>query len=273
VPQVRAKDALSPESDLLGNTLRRDVVGICDEVEPLKLELVEGETYEQTQGTCTRALPACVRRDPVSDRAAVTLIVDSEPDAADDCGSDRHRKTLLVRCDLTSYERKRIRVRIWRRNRRDPPRHLRVVAAGNNGIDVVLGPRTKHEIAVAKLHTSSVETTDELLRPRQRTPLGPVRLCVQETRASGFPELRIRTGRRPTLPGACAPSTIGAGGLNFSVRNGKRCISAAMTAQIVEVVPHSRLSRRTLAGGGDELAHPQNSIATFNVFKIKTSGN
>ena len=43
-----------------------------------------------------------------------------------------------------------------------------------------------------------------------------------------------KTGRRPTLPGACAPSTIGAGGLNFSVRNGKRCIPAAMTAQIVE---------------------------------------
>ena len=40
--------------------------------------------------------------------------------------------------------------------------------------------------------------------------------------------------RRPTLPGACAPSTIGAGGLNFSVRNGKRWVPAAMTAQIVE---------------------------------------
>ena len=41
--QVRAKDPLSPEPDLLGNTLRRDVVGIGDEVEPLKLKLVEGE--------------------------------------------------------------------------------------------------------------------------------------------------------------------------------------------------------------------------------------
>jgi hypothetical protein len=46
--------------------------------------------------------------------------------------------------------------------------------------------------------------------------------------------LARKGGRRPTLPGACAPSTIGAGGLNFSVRNGKRCIPAAMTAQIVE---------------------------------------
>jgi hypothetical protein len=51
---------------------------------------------------------------------------------------------------------------------------------------------------------------------------------------SGILLLR-KGGRRPTLPGACAPSTIGAGGLNFSVRNGKRCIPVAMTAQIVEV--------------------------------------
>ena len=42
-----------------------------------------------------------------------------------------------------------------------------------------------------------------------------------------------RNGRRPTLPGDCSPSTIGASGLNFSVRNGKRCFPVAMTAQIV----------------------------------------
>ncbi len=43
--------------------------------------------------------------------------------------------------------------------------------------------------------------------------------------------------RRPTLPGGCPPSTIGAGGLNFSVRNGKRCTPAAMTAEIVKRAP------------------------------------
>jgi hypothetical protein len=40
--------------------------------------------------------------------------------------------------------------------------------------------------------------------------------------------------RRPTLPGGCPPSTIGPGRLNFSVRNGKRCFPAGMTAEIVE---------------------------------------
>src|SRR5205807_8571659 len=33
--------------------------------------------------------------------------------------------------------------------------------------------------------------------------------------------------RRPTLPGPCRPSTIGAEGLNCSVRNGKRCFPLA----------------------------------------------
>ena len=34
--------------------------------------------------------------------------------------------------------------------------------------------------------------------------------------------------RRPTLPGGCPPSTIGAERLNCSVRNGKRCFPLAM---------------------------------------------
>ena len=38
--------------------------------------------------------------------------------------------------------------------------------------------------------------------------------------------------RRPTLPGPCGPSTIGAEGLNCSVRNGKRCFPLAMTTGI-----------------------------------------
>jgi hypothetical protein len=34
--------------------------------------------------------------------------------------------------------------------------------------------------------------------------------------------------RRPTLPGSCPPSTIGAGGLNFRVRDGNGCGPTAM---------------------------------------------
>ena len=39
---------------------------------------------------------------------------------------------------------------------------------------------------------------------------------------------RSRNRRRPTLPGPCGPSTIGAEGLNCSVRKGKRCFPLAV---------------------------------------------
>ena len=42
----------------------------------------------------------------------------------------------------------------------------------------------------------------------------------------GLPPENVR--RRPTLPGELSPSTIGAGGLNFRVRDGNGCDSAAM---------------------------------------------
>ncbi len=37
-----------------------------------------------------------------------------------------------------------------------------------------------------------------------------------------------KTRRRPTLPGGLPPSTIGAGGLNYRVRNGNGCFPTAM---------------------------------------------
>ena len=40
-----------------------------------------------------------------------------------------------------------------------------------------------------------------------------------------------RFWRRPTLPGGLPPSTIGAGRLNFRVRNGNGCIPAAITTR------------------------------------------
>ena len=52
--------------------------------------------------------------------------------------------------------------------------------------------------------------------------------------------LRKKTRRRPTLPPGDPSSTIGAGGLNYSVRNGKRCFPSAMTTgkSWVTVMPH-----------------------------------
>ena len=46
------------------------------------------------------------------------------------------------------------------------------------------------------------------------------------------PLLFFEIRRRPTLPGTLVPSTIGAGGLNFRVRNGYGCGPTAITTEI-----------------------------------------
>ncbi len=46
----------------------------------------------------------------------------------------------------------------------------------------------------------------------------------------------FKARRRPTLPGSHDPSTIGAGGLNFRVRNGNGCISAAMATETIPLI-------------------------------------
>jgi Cytochrome P450 len=55
--------------------------------------------------------------------------------------------------------------------------------------------------------------------------------CRPRMKKGGPGGAPLRTWRLPTLPGGCPPSTIGASGLNFSVRNGKRCFPAAITAK------------------------------------------
>jgi hypothetical protein len=49
--------------------------------------------------------------------------------------------------------------------------------------------------------------------------------------------------RRPTLPGPCEPSTIGAERLNFSVRNGKRCFPLAKATGNLREIPAAPQNR------------------------------
>jgi hypothetical protein len=63
--------------------------------------------------------------------------------------------------------------------------------------------------------------------PAPRTGAARRRHNAEEPPLSGGSFWR-RNRRRPTLPGPCGPSTIGAEGLNCSVRNGKRCFPLAI---------------------------------------------
>ena len=60
---------------------------------------------------------------------------------------------------------------------------------------------------------------------RPRGPLDPPRTHEKSPPLSARGK-RIR--QRPTLPGSYPPSTIGAGGLNYCVRNGNRCDPSAI---------------------------------------------
>jgi hypothetical protein len=46
--------------------------------------------------------------------------------------------------------------------------------------------------------------------------------------------------RRPTLPGTLVPSTIGAGGLNYRVRNGYGCDPTAIATEIFWLLTEMR---------------------------------
>ncbi len=57
----------------------------------------------------------------------------------------------------------------------------------------------------------------------------PASSTAQKTRATAMARVSQHLSRRrPTLPGGCPPSTIGAGGLNFRVRDGNGCGPTAM---------------------------------------------
>jgi hypothetical protein len=77
---------------------------------------------------------------------------------------------------------------------------------------------------------------------RRRTPI------------AGGPS-HVRTRRRPTLPGPLDPSTIGAGGLNFRVRNGNGCDPSAMATETC--------CQRSAADG--RRSSLENSIASTNM--------
>jgi hypothetical protein len=66
-------------------------------------------------------------------------------------------------------------------------------------------------------------------RRRVRAPHGSRTAARGELLARRWSASRQSNRRRPTLPGPCGPSTIGAEGLNCSVRNGKRCFPLAKT--------------------------------------------
>ena len=152
MPQVGTKDALALETDLFGNTLRGDVVGIGDEVDALKPKVVEPVPGEKAKSPCADALLARRCGDPVPDAPAVVVRVQAHADPAHNASVELDGERLVVRQHLPTDERERVRLRVRRRDGGDPPRDVRVIAASYDRVDVVLRPRAEQKVAIAEYH-------------------------------------------------------------------------------------------------------------------------
>ena len=77
---------------------------------------------------------------------------------------------------------------------------------------------------------ASASRSTRLLRHRGRSDRFAARRPWKRRTGRAFAARTVvrKNRRRPTLPGGCPPSTIGAERLNCSVRNGKRCFPLAM---------------------------------------------
>ena len=199
---------------------------------------------QQPHSACARPAAAGGARHPVADPPPVVHRVEPIPMPPATRAVELDRQRVVIGANPTADERACVFLACTDKGCRNPVRDLGVVAGGDERRYVGLSPRPQHEIAVPQLHRSISSKQSRTVATRANGLASVVDVRVGIPRR-GVPDLR-KGGRRPTLPGACAPSTIGAGGLNFSVRNGKRCIPAAMTAQIVERRLRRQRRARTL---------------------------
>ena len=262
---MRARRALAHEPGLLCNTPRRHVPGVV--------------TPSRISG-CSRCLVDLRRSTP----PAVTAQRQSKASAADLAETQVDRAEERVRLSVRHGERQALAlvpqlfgttgIRLW---------STRVQGTGmsgknreNRAVSVYEQASTmrctsspqRHDVVGQRLHGRSLPPPGPpfWLRPRcagaapfpsrkaeQPKPILPPsgRIAQAAERCEGNSESRPlggsrrKGGRQPTLPGAFAPSTIGASGLNFSVRNGKRCTPVAMTAQTVKGAASRRATLKT----------------------------
>jgi len=157
--QVRAEHTFTLEADFLGDSLRRHVVGICDEIESLQVKLFQPMAGKEAERSGTDTVPTSRGGHPVSDAPAVVDRIDLHADSSNHSASERNRKRVLHGPHVAANECQGVCFCVRRGNDRDPPLDLRVVALGDERRNIGFRPRTQDEIAVTKLHDASVRPT------------------------------------------------------------------------------------------------------------------
>ena len=92
---MRAKHAFALKTDLLGDALGRDVVGIGDEIETLELEVLERVTREQAQRPRANSPTARRGGHPVPESSTV-VGVQADPDTSHHAPVELDRQSLLL---------------------------------------------------------------------------------------------------------------------------------------------------------------------------------
>jgi hypothetical protein len=212
--QMGPENTFTLETHLLRNPLGCMVLRVPDQLEALQPEIFECVFAEKAKRARGNPPTSSLSGAPVAD-VTRPRVVDVHPDRSDDSSILDDRE--LLRSDprnLSLDEGACISLCIRARDCRNPVVNVDVIARGDNCRDVVQRPGAQLDVAVARFHLHKPRTTKGRFR-------GPSK---KDNR------------RLPTLPGGCPPSTIGASRLNFSVRNGKRCFPAAMTAEVVRAL-------------------------------------
>ena len=112
---------------------------------------------------------------------------------------------------------------------RPPPLGRPSEGRGEDGrpVDDELERRSGDDIGIPAYGREQPKTTKRPTRGRRSWPATGQK-CLEAPEGASSVEIR----RRPTLPGGLPPSTIGAGSLNFRVRDGNGCDPAAIATEI-----------------------------------------
>lgn len=151
MPYVRAQHPLAAKPDVRGDTLRRHVVGIRYQLEPLDPQLGKRVTSERPQRTCRDPPRAHLARTPVADPRGVALVY-TYTDRADDLLIVCDRELVWAEGDFAGDEGTGVISGVRARHDWDPVMYLRVLACRMHSVRVLLPPRAQDDDTVMKFH-------------------------------------------------------------------------------------------------------------------------
>ncbi len=140
-----------PEADLLSDSLRRAIVGVRDQFEPLHLQLLDRVLAQQSQGPCRHPASTRLARAPVADVADL-LLIDPNPNRTNGVVILRNRELVRAEIEAAGDEGLRVITCVRPGDERDPVEDFRILAGDVDTLRVVLTPRSQDDPIAVELH-------------------------------------------------------------------------------------------------------------------------